>query len=122
MLQNRLASGSPNEHSTRVRESTLMGNILLFDDRPKLSCCRCVVSRKGVAVDMSTDHKPEDDAELARIEKAGGEVVDGRVQVRIPLCSLVLVFHRCGVHVSVGPHIRGLVTGCVDSFLWTQSG
>ena len=43
---------------------------------------RCVVSRKGVAVDMSTDHKPEDDVELARIEKAGGAVVDGRVQVR----------------------------------------
>lgn len=43
---------------------------------------RCVVSRKGEAVDMSTDHKPEDDVELARIEKAGGAVVDGRVQVR----------------------------------------
>ena len=40
------------------------------------------MSRKGVAVDMSTDHKPEDDLELARIEKAGGAVVDGRVQVR----------------------------------------
>ncbi|CAN0247558.1 unnamed protein product, partial [Laminaria digitata] len=40
---------------------------------------RCVVSRNGVAVDMSTDHKPEDDLELARIEKAGGAVVDGRV-------------------------------------------
>lgn len=31
---------------------------------------------------MSVDHKPEDDIELARIEKAGGAVVDGRVQVR----------------------------------------
>ncbi|CAN0553500.1 unnamed protein product, partial [Ectocarpus sp. 12 AP-2014] len=40
---------------------------------------RCVVSRNGVAVDMSTDHKPEDDIELNRIEKAGGAVVDGRV-------------------------------------------
>ena len=40
------------------------------------------MSRKGEAVDMSTDHKPEDDVELARIEKAGGAVVDGRVQVR----------------------------------------
>lgn len=46
---------------------------------------RCVVSRKGEAVDMSTDHKPEDDVELARIEKAGGAVVDGRVQVSRPL-------------------------------------
>lgn len=42
---------------------------------------RCVVSRKGVAVEMSTDHKPEDEPELARIQKAGGAVMDGRVQV-----------------------------------------
>lgn len=40
-----------------------------------------MVSRKGVAVDMSEDHKPEDEVELLRIEKAGGAVVDGRVQV-----------------------------------------
>lgn len=41
---------------------------------------RCVVSRDGVAIDMSIDHKPEDDMERNRIEKAGGHVtVDGRV-------------------------------------------
>lgn len=45
---------------------------------------RCVVSRKGVAMDMSIDHKPEDEEELTRIEKAGGSVVDGRVQVSAP--------------------------------------
>ena len=41
---------------------------------------RCVVSREGKAVDMSVDHKPEDDLERNRIEKAGGRVTaDGRV-------------------------------------------
>jgi protein phosphatase 1G len=41
---------------------------------------RCVVCREGRAVDMSVDHKPEDDSERARIEKAGGHVTkDGRV-------------------------------------------
>lgn len=41
---------------------------------------RCVLSRNGVAFDMSYDHKPEDDIELRRIEKAGGKVTpDGRV-------------------------------------------
>lgn len=60
---------------------------------------RCVVSRKGenieiliielwitvewllgVAIEMSFDHKPEDEPERARIVKAGGKVtVDGRV-------------------------------------------
>jgi serine/threonine protein phosphatase PrpC len=41
---------------------------------------RCVVCRQGKAIDMSIDHKPEDELERNRIEKAGGEVTkDGRV-------------------------------------------
>lgn len=41
---------------------------------------RCVVSEGGKAVDMSYDHKPEDEVELARIKNAGGKVtMDGRV-------------------------------------------
>lgn len=41
---------------------------------------RCVVCRDGKAVDMSVDHKPEDDSERERIEKAGGHVTkEGRV-------------------------------------------
>ncbi|XP_049852903.1 probable protein phosphatase CG10417 isoform X6 [Schistocerca gregaria] len=41
---------------------------------------RCVVCRNGQAVEMSLDHKPEDECELERIEKAGGKVTtDGRV-------------------------------------------
>ncbi|XP_064110562.1 probable protein phosphatase CG10417 [Macrobrachium nipponense] len=41
---------------------------------------RIVVCRDGSAVDMSIDHKPEDDEETARIIKAGGRVTeDGRV-------------------------------------------
>ena len=41
---------------------------------------RCVLSRGGQALDLSFDHKPEDEPELNRIEKAGGKVTpDGRV-------------------------------------------
>lgn len=41
---------------------------------------RCVVCRDGKVVEMSFDHKPEDDIELNRIRKAGGRVtLDGRV-------------------------------------------
>jgi protein phosphatase 1G len=41
---------------------------------------RCVVSKNGIAEDMSIDHKPEDDIEMERIKKAGGQVTpDGRV-------------------------------------------
>ena len=41
---------------------------------------RCIISRAGQAIDMSIDHKPEDESEYTRISKAGGHVtVDGRV-------------------------------------------
>ncbi len=41
---------------------------------------RCVVSRNGKAIEMSIDHKPEDEIERTRVEKAGGKVTpDGRV-------------------------------------------
>ncbi|KAL6779395.1 hypothetical protein ACKKBG_A12165 [Auxenochlorella protothecoides x Auxenochlorella symbiontica] len=40
---------------------------------------RCVLSRGGVALAMTQDHKPDDPAEYARIINAGGFVADGRV-------------------------------------------
>ncbi|XP_065174095.1 LOW QUALITY PROTEIN: probable protein phosphatase CG10417 [Atheta coriaria] len=41
---------------------------------------RCIVCRGGKAIDMSFDHKPEDQIERDRIVKAGGRVTaDGRV-------------------------------------------
>jgi len=41
---------------------------------------RCVLCRNGKAVELSTDHKPEDTEEFNRIEKAGAKVTDnGRV-------------------------------------------
>jgi len=41
---------------------------------------RCVVCRDGKAIEMSYDHKPEDEIERTRINKAGGRVTqDGRV-------------------------------------------
>lgn len=41
---------------------------------------RCIVCRDGKAIDMSYDHKPEDEIERERVEKAGGQVTkDGRI-------------------------------------------
>eukprot|EP00891_Asterochloris_glomerata_P008906 jgi/Astpho2/8906/Aster-08257 len=40
---------------------------------------RCVVSRRGQAVDMSHDHKPTDPREESRINRAGCFVADGRI-------------------------------------------
>ena len=41
---------------------------------------RCVLCRDGKAIELSFDHKPEDQPEMERIVKAGGKVTaDGRV-------------------------------------------
>jgi serine/threonine protein phosphatase PrpC len=41
---------------------------------------RCVLSRAGKAVELTSDHKPYNPGELARIVKAGGRVDGGRVK------------------------------------------
>ncbi|VDK66552.1 unnamed protein product [Onchocerca ochengi] len=57
--------------------------VILFKDKIVVGNAgdsRAVLCRKGVAVELSVDHKPEDDTERRRIEAAGGEIsVDGRV-------------------------------------------
>lgn len=56
----------------RATEELLIGNI---------GDSRAVLCRAGLAIDMSLDHKPEDDIELDRIKKAGGYLTgDGRVK------------------------------------------
>jgi len=46
---------------------------------------RCVLSSKGLAVEMSQDHKPELQSEKDRITKAGGFITDGRVNGNLNL-------------------------------------
>jgi protein phosphatase 1G len=59
-----------------------------------------VLSRGGTAVDMSEDHKPEDENELRRIRGAGGEVTqDGRVCGNLNLSRAIgdLLYKQVGV-------------------------
>lgn len=50
---------------------------------------RCVISINGKAEAMSIDHKPDDEKELARIKKAGGEVFEGRVNGNLNLSRAI---------------------------------
>ena len=46
---------------------------------------RCVMGRGGTAVPLSFDHKPDSEIEIKRIEAAGSEVVEGRVDGNLNL-------------------------------------
>lgn len=46
---------------------------------------RCTMGKAGATVEMSIDHKPESDIEIARITKAGSTITDGRVDGNLNL-------------------------------------
>eukprot|EP00992_Anisonema_acinus_P001161 TRINITY_DN10397_c0_g1_i1.p1 TRINITY_DN10397_c0_g1~~TRINITY_DN10397_c0_g1_i1.p1 ORF type:complete len:295 (+),score=38.11 TRINITY_DN10397_c0_g1_i1:63-947(+) len=50
---------------------------------------RCVLCRDGKAVPLSQDHKPTNDTELRRIQKAGGFVSAGRVNGNLALSRAI---------------------------------
>ena len=46
---------------------------------------RTVLAHRGHAKDLSVDHKPEDEVELARIENSGNYVSSGRINGKLAL-------------------------------------
>lgn len=87
---------------------------------------RCVVCRNGKALEMSFDHKPEDQIELDRIKKAGGRVtLDGRVNGGLNL-SRAIGDHGYKTNkklpaeeqmISALPDIKHITIGPEDEFM-----
>uniref|UniRef100_A0A6P4FMY0 protein-serine/threonine phosphatase n=1 Tax=Drosophila rhopaloa TaxID=1041015 RepID=A0A6P4FMY0_DRORH len=87
---------------------------------------RCVISRNGRAIEMSLDHKPEDEEEASRIVKAGGRVtLDGRVNGGLNL-SRALGDHAYKTNlelpaeeqmISALPDIKKLIITPEDEFM-----
>lgn len=46
---------------------------------------RCTMGRGGKTVEMSIDHKPDNEVETERITKAGSTITDGRVDGNLNL-------------------------------------
>lgn len=86
---------------------------------------RCVLFTKGQAVAMSEDHKPEVESERARIQKAGGYVVDGRINGNLNLSrALGDLEYKKNTDLKVGeqliiavPEIRQRALSNDDEFL-----
>lgn len=87
---------------------------------------RCVVCRDGKALEMSFDHKPEDQIEFDRIQKAGGRVtLDGRVNGGLNL-SRAIGDHGYKMNkklppeeqmISALPDIKKITIGPEDEFM-----
>ncbi|XP_001867351.2 probable protein phosphatase CG10417 [Culex quinquefasciatus] len=87
---------------------------------------RCVVCRNGKALEMSFDHKPEDQIEFDRIQKAGGRVtLDGRVNGGLNL-SRAIGDHGYKMNkklppeeqmISALPDIKKITIGPEDEFM-----
>ncbi|SPP75978.1 probable protein phosphatase CG10417 [Drosophila guanche] len=87
---------------------------------------RCVISRNGKTIEMSLDHKPEDDEEAMRIVKAGGRVtLDGRVNGGLNL-SRALGDHAYKTNlelpaeaqmISALPDVKKLIITPTDEFM-----
>jgi serine/threonine protein phosphatase PrpC len=77
------------EESFMLDSKGCTANVVMITDG-KVICAnagdsRCVLASEGKAIDLSDDHKPENEIEKARIEKAGSEIVDGRVDGNLNL-------------------------------------
>mmetsp|Transcript_21409 Transcript_21409/g.42755 ORF Transcript_21409/g.42755 Transcript_21409/m.42755 type:complete len:301 (-) Transcript_21409:11-913(-) len=64
-------------------DSGCTANVVLISENlftcANIGDSRSVLSRSGLALEMSKDHKPTDEVETDRIKKAGGSVIRGRV-------------------------------------------
>lgn len=83
-------SGDGSNESLMLDSIGCTANVIFVDDMKKLYIAnagdsRCVLARGGKAVPLSFDHKPEDEIELKRIEKAGSTVTEGRVDGNLNL-------------------------------------
>ena len=50
---------------------------------------RCVMGKEGKAVEMSIDHKPENQTEIDRITKSGSTITEGRVDGNLNLSRAI---------------------------------
>jgi serine/threonine protein phosphatase PrpC len=83
-------SGEQTQDQLMLDSIGCTANVILIDKMRKIYAAnagdsRCVLARKGKAVPLSFDHKPDDEGELKRIEKAGSVVTEGRVDGNLNL-------------------------------------
>ncbi|KAK9270413.1 hypothetical protein L1049_025992 [Liquidambar formosana] len=65
--------------------------------------CRAVLGKRGRAIELSTDHKPNNTSERLRIEKLGGVVYDGYLNGQLSVARALGDWHMKGPKGSACP-------------------
>lgn len=83
------ANGEGNENAV-VDAVGCTANVIMIDDNRRLIVAnagdsRCVLARNRTAVELSQDHKPENEIERTRIEASGSSILEGRVDGNLNL-------------------------------------
>lgn len=84
--------------------------------------CRAVLGKKGRAVELSRDHKPNFKSEKIRIEKLGGTVFDGYLNGQLAVARALGDWHMKGPKGSISPlsaepELQEIVLSEEDEFL-----
>ncbi|CAM8997678.1 unnamed protein product [Rhodiola kirilowii] len=84
--------------------------------------CRAVLGKRGRAVELSRDHKPNAASERLRIEKLGGVVYDGYLNGQLSVSRALGDWHMKGLRgssspLSAEPEVEELLLTEEDEFL-----
>ena len=84
--------------------------------------CRAVLGKRGRAIELSRDHKPNCTSERIRIEKLGGRVYDGYLNGQLSVARALGDWHMKGAKgsscpLSSEPELRELILTEDDEFL-----
>ncbi|MCL7025551.1 hypothetical protein MKW94_028148 [Papaver nudicaule] len=84
--------------------------------------CRAVLGKRGKAVELSKDHKPDCKSELLRIEKLGGYVLDGYLNEKLSVTRALGDWHMKGPKgiaypLSAEPELQETILTEEDEFL-----
>lgn len=89
------SAGTPSDESLALDSIGCTANVVIIDEgRKKLFVAnagdsRAVMGKGGEAVPLSFDHKPENQVEIDRIEKAGSTITEGRVDGNLNLTRAI---------------------------------
>lgn len=93
----RIKSGSDSKDSSTWNQDSYAGctaNVALIVQGNQIYVAnagdsRCILSRSGKAIELSFDHKPDNEKEKERVRKAGGFISEGRINGNLNLSRAI---------------------------------